>query len=70
MERGKFDLTHFINESYYPITEDKIKNIAIQILEGIKAVHSVNVIHRDLKPSNLIIRENGSIALCDFGSAV
>jgi serine/threonine protein kinase len=47
-----------------------VKSIAIQILEGIKTVHKVGVIHRDLKPSNIIIRENGSIALCDFGSAV
>jgi p38 MAP kinase len=70
MERGNYDLTHFISENYYPIPEDKIKNMAIQILEGIKAVHSVGIVHRDLKPSNLIIRENGSIALCDFGSAV
>ncbi|WDE14139.1 serine/threonine-protein kinase [Thalassomonas haliotis] len=31
--------------------------------------HSKGVIHRDIKPSNILIRENGSFALADFGIA-
>ncbi|WP_281557753.1 serine/threonine-protein kinase [Thalassomonas sp. RHCl1] len=31
--------------------------------------HGKGVIHRDIKPSNILIRENGSFALADFGIA-
>ncbi|WDE07786.1 protein kinase [Thalassomonas viridans] len=31
--------------------------------------HSKGVIHRDIKPSNILLRENGSFALADFGIA-
>jgi serine/threonine protein kinase len=55
MEKGKYDLAQWINDNYYPISETTVKMIAYQILEGVRAVHEVNVIHRDLKPSNLVI---------------
>lgn len=40
-----------------------------QILTVIKYIHSAGLIHRDLKPSNLLINEDSSIKLCDFGLA-
>mgnify|MGYP003426636119 CR=1 FL=1 len=55
---------------YCPINEKLIKQIAFQILKGIDIVHSSTIIHRDLKPCNLIIKDNGYVAICDFGSAV
>lgn len=30
-------------------------------------VHSIGLLHRDLKTSNILVRENGSLALLDFG---
>lgn len=44
-------------------------NIAIQIAEGIDAIHRASIIHRDLKPSNIILLEDGSIKITDFGVA-
>ena len=40
-----------------------------QIASALAAVHDKNVLHRDLKPGNIMLRENGSIALIDFGLA-
>lgn len=40
-----------------------------QILRGLKALHSANVLHRDLKPSNLLVNANCDLKICDFGLA-
>ena len=39
------------------------------ILAALTSVHEAGIIHRDLKPANVMFREDGTIALVDFGSA-
>lgn len=38
-----------------------------QVLMGLKALHSCGKVHRDLKPENVLVKENGAVALTDFG---
>ena len=47
----------------------KVDLVAIgrQILYGLKDLHSCGKVHRDLKPENVLIKEDGTIALTDFG---
>ncbi len=44
-------------------------SMTIQICAGLKHAHDVGVVHRDLKPSNLLIANDGTIKIADFGVA-
>ncbi len=62
------ELTQLIN-SDIEIPENKIKDIFKQIIEGVRFIHSKNVIHRDLKPNNILFldKEKTHIVIIDFG---
>jgi len=52
-----------------PSTADQTIDIALQVLEGLDAVHSNGLVHRDLKPENIFICRSGAVKLLDFGLA-
>jgi DNA-binding response OmpR family regulator len=40
-----------------------------QIAGALAAIHRAGILHRDLKPANIMFRDDGSLALIDFGLA-
>ena len=52
-----------------PIPAHVALPIFIQALRGVAAGHKRGIIHRDLKPSNLMITEEGTVKITDFGIA-
>ena len=62
------ELTQLINSNNY-LSEKRIKEIFIQIVEGVKFIHGNNVIHRDLKPNNILFldKEKTKVVIIDFG---
>ena len=39
------------------------------MLASVKYLHDSRVLHRDMKPANVLINEDCSIKICDFGLA-
>jgi len=40
-----------------------------QICDAVQAAHNIKVVHRDLKPSNILVKQDGTPKLLDFGIA-
>jgi serine/threonine-protein kinase len=41
----------------------------LDVLDGVAHAHANLIVHRDLKPSNVLVREDGTVKLLDFGIA-
>lgn len=46
-----------------------IRHYTLQILKSLVYLQSKGIIHRDLKPANILINNDGTVKLIDFGSS-
>jgi DNA-binding NarL/FixJ family response regulator len=51
------------------MTEQETIRYVSQIAAALHVVHRAGLLHRDLKPPNVMLRDNGDVALIDFGLA-
>jgi len=52
-----------------PLDDQAIARIGLHVLRGLIAVHRAGVVHRDVKPTNILVADDDSIFLVDFGIA-
>jgi serine/threonine protein kinase len=62
------DLKRLIRERG-PLPPAEACRVAIQVADGLHAVHRVGIVHRDLKPQNVMLDRQGDARLMDFGLA-
>ncbi|KAG7892106.1 hypothetical protein KL935_003672 [Ogataea polymorpha] len=52
---------------YGRFSEDLIKFLTEQVLQGLQYIHSKGILHRDLKADNLLLEMDGICKISDFG---
>ncbi|MGB6687501.1 MAG: protein kinase [Terracidiphilus sp.] len=80
-EAGEIDQRHYIASEYVEggSLTDRISQsivpwreaieIVLQVARALQAAHTAGIIHRDVKPGNILVANDGSIKLADFGIA-
>jgi serine/threonine protein phosphatase PrpC len=53
----------------HPLPEPDAVKIASRVCEALEVMHFHKIIHRDLKPQNIMVCNDGSIRIMDFGIA-
>ena len=51
-----------------PFTPVEIKNYMRDIINAVQCLHSHGFLHRDLKPDNVLVSDEGTLKLTDFGT--
>jgi serine/threonine-protein kinase len=51
------------------LPDDALDGVLRDAALALAAVHAKGWVHRDVKPAHLLLRDDGAVALCDFGSA-
>lgn len=54
----------------FPIPYARVIKLMTQVLSAVQEAHSHHIIHRDLKPQNIMVDDDGTAKIADFGIAV
>ncbi|KAF8306766.1 Pkinase-domain-containing protein [Clavulina sp. PMI_390] len=63
------DLAGLLENPNVKLTISQIKLYMLQLCEGVAYLHRNKILHRDLKSANLLINNEGSLQIADFGLA-
>ena len=66
LEYAQSDIKKLVKSAIH-LQKIHIQKLIYNLLVGLKYTHSAGVLHRDIKPANILINENCSVRICDFG---
>lgn len=80
---GTYEERHFIVMEYIrgrtlkqliqlrgALHKEEALSIMKQLLSAIAQAHKCNIIHRDIKPQNVLVKDDGTVKITDFGIAL
>lgn len=62
------NLFNWINQHGRVAEQDALR-ILLQIVKAVNHIHSKNILHRDIKSANILLKNNFTVKLADFGFA-
>jgi len=65
LSRGS--LYTLLHDDCIQIDLEHIRRFALDTCNGMVYLHACNILHRDLKTHNLLVSENWTVKVCDFG---
>lgn len=73
-KRGAIAPYYHRGDLFHAVVNDRLNDsqkerILRVLLNTLAKLHALNVIHRDLKPENVLLTDEGSPIICDFGMA-
>lgn len=66
--QGETLKSHYLRD-FTPCSEEAIRAMLPPLLSALKTLHDHDYLHRDIAPDNILIQQDGSPVLLDFGSA-
>ncbi len=62
-------LDRYLERLDEPLSFQEAWKLMLPVLNGLEKVHEKGIIHRDFNPSNLMMQENGTLKMIDFGAS-
>ena len=66
LEHAQSDIKKLVKSAIH-LQKVHIQKLIYNLIVGLKYTHSAGVLHRDIKPANILINEDCSVRICDFG---
>ena len=63
------DLRSFMKLRHGRLSAEEAARLFFPLMSDLQHLHSLGLIHRDINPNNLLVPEDGSVKLIDFGCA-
>ncbi|KAF2462345.1 kinase-like domain-containing protein [Lineolata rhizophorae] len=63
------DLYEAIRLGRGPLETEHVRDFMLQLVNAVEYLHSKGIYHRDIKPENILLTQDGSMKLGDFGLA-